>query len=224
MDKIVENYFNLQVMAEAFPTVLSGFGLTVLISILVIILGIGIGLGFAILHCMKSKALSAAIVVYVDIFRTLPQLVVIIFVYFGLPYAGLALSPFATTVVALALVLSAFATEIFYSAIMAVPRGQWEASEALGFTYFRTLFLIVLPQAVRLAIPLLTNRAIAISKGTALGTAVALPETLGQAQSVMSIVANPSPLTLAAAFYLTFFIPLVIASRWVERKFSPRSR
>lgn len=224
MDKIVENYFNLQVMAEAFPTVLGGFGLTVLVSILVIILGIGVGLGFAVLHCMNSRALSAAIVVYVDLFRTLPQLVVIIFVYFGLPYAGLALSPFATTVVALALVLSAFATEIFHSAIRAVPRGQWEASEALGFTYFRALLLIVLPQAIRLAIPLLTNRAIAISKGTALGTAVALPETLGQAQSVMAIVANPSPLTLAAAFYLTFFIPLVIASRWVERKFSPRSR
>jgi polar amino acid transport system permease protein len=63
---------------------------------------------------------------------------------------------------------------------------------------------------------MLTNRAISISKGTALGTAVSLPETLGQAQSFMSMVANPSPLALAAALYLTLFIPLVVASRWIE--------
>ena len=114
------------------------------------------------------------------------------------------------------MVLSAFATEIFWSAIMALPRGQWDAARALGLGWLRTLFLIILPQAIRLAVPLLTNRAISISKGTALGTAVSLPETLGQAQSVMAIVANPSPLTLAAAFYLPFFLPLVVASRWIE--------
>jgi ABC-type amino acid transport system permease subunit len=69
---------------------------------------------------------------------------------------------------------------------------------------------------LRLATPLVTNRAIAITKGTALGISVSLQETLGSAQSMMAILANPSPLTLAAAFYLLFFIPLVIFSRWVE--------
>ena len=64
--------------------------------------------------------------------------------------------------------------------------------------------------------PLLTNRAIAITKGTALGTAVSLPEILGRAQSVMAIAANPSPLSLAAALYIVLFLPLVIASRWLE--------
>ena len=76
----------------------------------------------------------------------------------------------------------------------------------------------ILPQAVRLATPLITNRAIAITKGTALGVAVSLQETLGSAQSVMAILANPSPLTLAAGFYLLFFIPLVIASRIIENR------
>jgi polar amino acid transport system permease protein len=134
----------------------------------------------------------------------------------------LTLSPFVTTVLSLAMVLSAFSTEIYWSAIMPVPRGQWDAASALGFSRARTLLQIILPQAIRLAVPLLTNRAISISKGTALGTAVSLPETLGQAQSVTAIVANPSPLTLAAAFYLTFFVPLVIASRWIERSHSRR--
>ena len=76
--------------------------------------------------------------------------------------------------------------------------------------------LVILPQAIRIAVPLLTNRAIAITKGTALGTAVSLPEMLGRAQSAMAIAANPSPLTLAAALYLLFFLPLVVASRWLE--------
>ena len=80
------------------------------------------------------------------------------------------------------------------------------------------MFLILLPQAIRLAVPLLANRAISITKGTALGTAVSLPEILGQAQSAMAIAANPSPLTLAAALYLALFLPLVAASRWLERR------
>jgi polar amino acid transport system permease protein len=104
---------------------------------------------------------------------------------------------------------------------MAVPPGQSDAAKALGLARLKTMALVILPQAGRLALPMLTNRAIAIGKGTALGTAVALPETLGQAQSVMAIVANPSPLTLAAMFYLALFIPLVAASRVIERKFGP---
>ena len=72
------------------------------------------------------------ITVYVDIFRTLPQLVVIVFIYFGLPYADIQLSPFAATVIALGAVLAAFATEIFWAAIQAVPQGQWDAARSLG--------------------------------------------------------------------------------------------
>lgn len=222
MDRILEYYFNPKVLALAFPDVLAGFRVTVVVSLLIIVFGIAVGLALALLRSANFKVLNAVIVAYVDVLRTLPQLVVIVFIYFGMPYLGLTLSPFVTTVLSLAMVLSAFSTEIFWSAIMAVPRGQWDAASALGFSRARTLLQIILPQAIRLAVPLLTNRAISISKGTALGTAVSLPETLGQAQSVTAIVANPSPLTLAAAFYLTFFLPLVIASRWIERSHSRR--
>lgn len=220
MDRIVEYYFNAKVLAIAFPDVLAGFRTTVIVSLLVIACGTLFGLSLALIRCANFRPVNLLITVYVDILRTLPQLVVIIFIYFGLPYLDLTMSPFMTTVVALGMVLSAFSTEIFWSAIMALPRGQWDAASALGFSRTRTLLTIILPQAIRLAVPLLTNRAISISKGTALGTAVSLPETLGQAQSVMALVANPSPLTLAAAFYITFFLPLVIASRWIEYRYS----
>ena len=221
MDRLLENFLNLQVMADALPMVLRGFGTTVVVSVLVIALGLAAGLALAVVRTFGIRVVDAAIVGWVDLFRTLPQLVIIIFLYFGMPYVGFTPSPFATTVMALGAVLSAFACEIFWSAMQAVPRGQRDAARALGFKPLRMLFEIILPQAFRLAIPMLTNRAISISKGTALGTAVSLPETLGQAQSFMSIVANPSPLTLAAAFYLVLFLPLVVASRWIEHASAP---
>lgn len=218
MHAIADNYFNLEIMAREFPALLRGFWVTVQVALAVILFGIATGLLLAVVRALGYRVLNALIVVWVDTFRTLPQLVVIVFVYFALPYADIKLSPFAATVVALGAVLSAFATEIFWAAILAIPRGQWDAAQALGLRFLPTLFKVVLPQAIKLAIPLLTNRSIAITKGTALGTAVALPEVLGAAQSSMAILANPSPLTLAAAFYLLFFIPLVIASRWIESK------
>ena len=221
MDSILQNYFDAKVLAAAFPEVLSGFLVTVQVAIAVIVLGTGLGLLLALLRLAEIRPLSIAIAIYTDVFRTLPQLVILILIYFGLPYAGMVLSPFATTCAALGAVLSAFAAEIFWSSIMALPKGQWEAARALGLKNGITLWRIILPQAIRLATPLLTNRAIAITKGTALGVAVALPETLGSAQSVMAIMANPSPLTLAAAFYLLFFIPLVILSRVIEYRSAP---
>ena len=216
MEALIENFFNLPVMVGALPAMLPGFGLTVLVSLLVIVFGLTLGLALAILRSLQLRAVDGLVTFYVDVFRTLPQLVIIIFLYFGMPYMGVTLSPLVTTVLALGAVLSAFACEIFVSCMQALPKGQTDAARALGFGPLRTLFMIVLPQAIRMAVPLLTNRAISISKGTALGTAVSLPETLGQAQSYMSIVANPSPLTLAAGFYLLLFIPLVILSRWLE--------
>ncbi|AJG20705.1 amino acid ABC transporter permease [Cupriavidus basilensis] len=219
MDRIVDNFFNVSVFSQSMPLILSGFGITVLVSLLVIIIGMAWGLLLTIVRTMEVRAINALIIFYVDFFRTMPQLVVLVLVYFGLPYIGIKLSPLVTTVLGLGAVLSAFASEIFWSSIKALPRGQWDAARALGFGSFRTLFTIILPQAVRMSIPLLTNRAIAVSKGTALGTAVALPEVLGQAQSLVGMLANPSPLTLAAACYLVFFIPLVVASRWLERAY-----
>ncbi|WP_207002755.1 amino acid ABC transporter permease [Trinickia mobilis] len=217
MHRIVDNFFNADIFSQSWSLIFSGFGITVVVSLLVIAIGIGWGLLLTLVRSLEVRAVNALIVIYIDFFRTMPQLVVLVLGYFALPYMGLRMSPFTTTVLSLGAVLSAFAAEIFWSSIKALPVGQWDAARALGFGPMRTLLLIILPQAIRLSIPLLTNRAIAVSKGTALGTAVALPEVLGQAQSLVGILANPSPLTLAAGCYLAFFIPLVLLSRWLEK-------
>lgn len=220
MEALLQNFLNLEVMLAALPSVLKGFLITVEVSLCVIAIGLVLGLVLALIRLAENRFTNALITAWIELFRTLPQLVILIFLYFALPYGGIRLSPFVATAVALGFVLSAFAAEIFTAAIMALPRGQWEAAHALGFRTFKTLYYIILPQSFRLATPLLTNRVIAVSKGTALGVAVSLNDTLGSAQSYMSITANPSPLILAAVMYLIFFIPLVVLSRHLERRMS----
>jgi len=143
-----------------------------------------------------------------------------VLLYFGLPSAGFSPDAFSTTWASLSLVLMAFAEEIFWAGITAVPRGQWEASRSTGLTFWQTLSSVVLPQAIRLTIPPLTNRTIAITKGTALGSVIGLSEILSQASSAMSLSFNPSPLMLGAAAYLVLFLPVVVLGRWIETKFA----
>ena len=220
MSPLLDNFFNRQILTQYGPSILGGFWLTVEVALATIAIGVITGLALAIVRALRWKPADIVIIVFVDVFRTLPQLVVIVFLYFGLPYADIQLSPFAATTLALGAVLAAFATEIFWAAIQAVPQGQWDAARSLGLGFLKILFLIILPQAIRIAVPLLTNRAIAITKGTALGTVVALHEILGMASSAMSNSYNPSPLMMGAAAYLVLFLPVVVAARWVETRFA----
>jgi polar amino acid transport system permease protein len=218
VDRLADTFGNLSVLRAYGPGVFAGLWVTIEVAGLTVLSGVGLGFVLALLRCLRWRVLDALIVCWVDLFRSLPQLVVIIVAYFALPYAGIALSPFAATVAALGCVLSAFSAEIVWAAIGAVPSGQWDAARSLGLRNPRILRSVVLPQAVRLATPLLTNRALAVAKGTALGAAVSLPELLGDAQSATALAANPSPLTLAGVLYLLLFLPLVVASRWLERR------
>jgi polar amino acid transport system permease protein len=166
------------------------------------------------------KALNLLIVAFVDVLRAVPPLVLIIILYFALPTVGVRMSGFVATWLALSAILAAFAEEIFWAGILAVPRGQWEAARSTGLSFVQAMSHVVLPQAVRITIPPLTNRTIAITKGTALGATVAVGEILYQAQTGYSFSYNPSPLTLGAIAYLILFIPVVWFGRWVETRFA----
>jgi His/Glu/Gln/Arg/opine family amino acid ABC transporter permease subunit len=221
LDRLLDTFANVGVLAQAWPAVFAGFLVTVEVAVATVLLGLGLGFALALLRSLDRRLLNWTITAWVDVFRTLPQLVVLVFAYFALPYAGVRIGPFLATTLALGAVLSAFAAEAFRAAILAVPGGQWDAARALGLGWWQTMRRVVLPQAVRLATPLLTNRSIAIVKGTALGTAVSLPELLGEAQASTSMLANPSPLLLAAGLYLVLFLPLVVLSRRLERRYGP---
>ena len=219
-DRFADTFLNPTVMAKYLPAIVDGFVLTVWLAVLVVIAGVAAGLGLAVVRSLGIRPLNWLIVFTVDVFRALPPLVIIVLVYFGLPSMEVSLSPFAATWLSLTLVLMAFTEEIFWAGITAVPRGQWEAARSTGLSFGKTLGWVVLPQAIRLTIPPLTNRTIAITKGTALGSVIGLSEILSQASSGVSHSFNPSPLTLGAAAYLVLFLPVVIAGRWVETRFA----
>ncbi|PWS37636.1 polar amino acid ABC transporter permease [Falsiroseomonas bella] len=215
-------FLNARVAAEYWPKILEGLGVTIALAALIIVSGLALGLLLAVLRTLAIRPLNWAIIFVVDLFRALPPLVLIVLIYFGLPAAGIGFSGFAATWLALTLVLMAFAEEIFWGSICAVPKGQWEAGRALGLHFLPTLRKIVLPQAIRIAIPPLTNRTIAITKGTALGSVVAVSEILGAAQSAMAFSGNPTPLMLGALAYLVLFFPVVVLGRWIETRFAWR--
>jgi polar amino acid transport system permease protein len=216
------SFLNARVAAEYWPKILEGFFVTVALAVLIVVSGLVLGLALAVLRCLGIRPLNWAIIFVVDVFRALPPLVLIVLIYFGLPAIGIGFSGFAATWLALTLVLTAFAEEIFWGSICAVPKGQWEAGRALGLHFLPTLRKIVLPQALRIAIPPLTNRTIAITKGTALGSVVAVSEILGAAQSGMAFSGNPTPLMLGAVAYLILFLPVVVAGRYIETRFAWR--
>ena len=218
--RLIFSFFNLEVMARYLPAILDGFRLTVALALTVILTGLLVGLALALVRSAQFRPVNWAIVFFVDLFRALPPLVVIVLLYFALPHVGVKLSGLVATWLSLSMVLAAFAEEIFWAGILAVHRGQWEAARSTGLTFTQTLGFVVLPQAVRLTIPPLTNRTIAITKGTALASVVGVPEILTQAMTGQSFSGNASPLTLGAIAYLVLFVPFVMVGRWVETRFA----
>ncbi len=221
-DRFLFTFFNADVLGEYWPAILDGFWLTCWLALLVVLAGIGLGLVLALVRTLGIRAVNLLIVFYADSLRALPPLVLILIVYFGLPSLGLSLSGFVCVWLVLTLVLAAFAEEIFRAGILAVDKGQWQAARSTGLGFAQTLLYVVLPQAVRITIPPLTNRTIAITKNTALGTVVGVGEILNQATTAQSFSGNASPLMLGAVAYLLLFIPVVALGRWVETRFAWR--
>lgn len=221
MDRFIDTFFNGAVLARYAPDILAGALVTVLLSVLIVIAGVAVGTALACARAYEWRPLSFFIVIFADVFRALPPLVLILLAFFGLPNVGVVLSSFAVLFVVLSLVLAAFAEEIVWAGITATPKGQWEAARSTGLSFNQALLFAVLPQAVRMVIPPLTNRAIAITKMTALGMVIGVPDILGQATTAQSFSANASPLTLAAIAYVLLFLPFVIGSRWLEARFAP---
>lgn len=220
MQRFLETFFNGEILAQYAPAILKGAWVTIELSILIVISGLLLGTVLACLRAYRIKALSFVIVVFADVYRALPPLVLILMGFFGLPNVGLTLPAFAVLYLVLTLTLAAFAEEIVWAGITAVSRGQWEAARSTGLGFTQALGHVILPQAVRMVIPPLTNRAIAITKMTALGSVIGVPDILNQATTAQSFSGNASPLVLAALAYVLLFLPLVILSRKLETRLS----
>ena len=220
MERFLDQFFNLDVMLRYLPDVAAGFLVTIELAVSVIVTGLALGLVLAMVRAFQIRPVNWLIILFVDLFRALPPLVILIIFYFGLPFIGLTMSAFVISWIVLASVLAAFAEEIYWAGITSVNKGQWEASRSTGLGFTQTLFYVVIPQAIRMTIPPLTNRTIAITKNTALASVVTVEEMLTVAQTSLAYAANTSPLTMAALGYLLIFFPLTMASRWVETRYA----
>jgi polar amino acid transport system permease protein len=222
VSRFLDTFFNGTVFERYLPAILKGMVVTIEIAVLVVITGILLGLALAVVRSFRVLAINAVIVVLVDVLRALPPMVLLLLVYFGLPNVGIVVPSFAVLWLVLALVLAAFAEEIFWAGILSIPKGQWEAARSTGLGFLATLVHVVLPQAIRLAVPPLTNRTIAITKNTALGTVIGVGEILNQATAAQSFSGNATPLMMGAIAYLILFVPVVALGRWLETRFAWR--
>lgn len=221
-ERFLDTFFNSEVMANYFPKIVEGLLVTCQIAILVVISGILFGLALALLRSYRWTPVNLVIIFFVDMFRALPPLVLILILYFGLPNVGFTMSGYVVLWLVLTCVLAAFSEEIFWAGILSVDKGQWMASRSTGMSYTQTLLNVVLPQAIRLTIPPLTNRTIAITKNTALGMVIGVDELLNEATTAQAFSGNATPLMMGAIAYLILFVPVVYLGRYIEHRFAWR--
>lgn len=214
-----ETFLNWEVFLSSLPLLMSGLLVTVELGAVSIAAGLMLGLLIALVGLYAWRPLRLLARLYIDVFRSIPLLVLLIVVYYALPFVGVRLSPFLSAACALTLVSGAYTAEIFRAGIEAIPRGQFEASQALGLSYRHMMADVILPQALRIVTPPLTNNCINVIKDTALASVVAMPDLLKQATQAQALEANPTPLIVAALIYIAMLWPLVLLVGRLERRF-----
>ena len=221
---LLDTFFNGQVLVSAFPALLRGLLNTLLLGLMSIGVGIPLGLVISLVRLYAPAPFRWLSIGYIDIFRAMQVLVTLILIYYALPFVGIRLSSWASAVLAFTMVMSAYSAEVFRSGIESIPRGQFEAAQALGLPFVLTLRKVVLPQAIRLVIPPTTSNCVSMFKDTSLASAVALPELLKEANDAQALYANPTPLIGAALVYLAFLWPMVRLVGYIEKRSKTATR
>ena len=216
--RLREFFFNWEKLEGNWWILRNGLGVTLLLAAISAVGSVLVGLLVAILRAYNSPTLNLFLKAYVDIFRSIPMIVLMVVLFFALPYAGISLGSILSTVVALSLGYGAYAAESIRAGIESVHSGQIEAARSLGLSRWRTIHKIILPQAIPVVIPPLTGNLVAMLKDTAVASVVAAPELLKRARELYTSKTNPTPLVAAALIYLAVLIPLVRAVNMLENR------
>jgi polar amino acid transport system permease protein len=216
----VDIFFNGEILAKSFPILLRGLGNTLMLAVVAITCGTVGGAFVALARLYAPKPLRLLAVFYIDILRAMPMLVVLILIYYALPFVGITLSSFAAAAVALSIVMAAYTAECVRAGIEAVPKGQFEAADALGLSFWRMMQKVILPQAIKLVIPPMASNSVSLVKDTSLASVVAMNDLLKQATDAQALFANPTPLIGAAIIYVALLWPAVRLTNRLERRFA----
>ncbi len=237
MDVVFEQYFDFGIMGDEFGFVLDGFWQTVQLSLIAGALSLMWGLVLALLRQLPGKRFAPVrglAIAYIDAFRGVPLLLVILIISGSAPFVaeGLGLprsvgipqwfgksDPFWYGTLALTVTYGAYMAEVYRAGIEGVPRGQMEAARALGMSHGRAMRHVIVPQAVRRVVPPLLNDYIALMKDTSLVGVIALLEVVEAGRTVQSETLNSSALTLGALMFLVVTIPLArIVDRYIAHE------
>ncbi|HCE6502163.1 TPA: amino acid ABC transporter permease [Pseudomonas aeruginosa] len=200
LQKLLEWLANLvELLGMAWPFLLQGAMYTVLFAAVSMVLGLILGFSVAVVRVTKVPVVSQIAAVYVSAFRGTPLLVQIFVLYYGLPSVGIEFTPVTAGILAPTLNVAAYLSESMRGAILGIDKGQWEAGLSVGLTWGQTLWNIITPQALRLAVPSLSNSLISLIKDTSLISVITVTELMLATKEVIAETFQPLPLYLAAA-------------------------
>ena len=213
-----EQFFNFEKMRGRYHIFISPLILILKISFFSCFLAILIGLIMAIIRSFNNVFINGLITAYVVLFRSIPAMVLVVLVYFALPYVGLNLVSTNSVIASLSLLFSAYTTEIFRSGINSVDRFQLEAANALGMGSLQSMRWVVLPQAFRVIIPPLTSVLIDILKTTSIAYVVGVPELIARARQMEGVIGSVTPLIFVSFLYFIIILPVVLFSSRLEKQ------
>jgi polar amino acid transport system permease protein len=210
--------WNFASVFQSWPLLLQGLQGTLVLAVACIAAAAVIGLVVGAAKYAATPWLRWPASVFVEVFRNIPVLVQVMWMFFALPaLVGVKLSVFVAAFLAISLNAGAFSAEIFRAGIQSIARGQWDASRALGMTYGRMMVRVILPQAIKRMVPAFTNRAVEIVKTTAIASVISYLELLHAGRTVASSNFNPiETFTIVGAIFIGVVYPLSLAARALE--------
>ncbi|WP_186100734.1 amino acid ABC transporter permease [Burkholderia gladioli] len=212
-------------LVDSLPVLAQGAVLTVKFAVLSMVFGLALAVVLALMGIARNRVLNAIARIYVSLMRGTPLLVQIFVIYYGLPSLGISLDPTPAGVIALSANVAANMSESMRGAILGIESGQWLASYSLGLSWGQTLRYVIGPQALRIAVPSLSNSLISLIKDTSLVSVITVTELLRSAQEIIASTYQPLPLYLAAAaVYWVLCQVLEWVQRWWERRLALPTR
>ncbi len=212
------------ILLTVWPALLRGTLVTIQLTVMVLLIATPLGVLLAILRGAKSPFIRFVMATLSGVLRGTPPLLVLFFVFFGLPFLGITLPAFPSAVVGMTLYMAFYFAEGFRSGLQSVPAGQYQAAAALGLPRGRALFRIILPQSLPAALPPYISHATEVLKGSALAAGVAVPELANAAKQVFVVTYQPFPILLAAAAIYAVLDGLLIALQFAGERWASRRR
>ena len=195
---------------------ISGFGITIYISVISILLSMTLGFIVALPSLAKNKFLTYLNIGYVEIVRSIPLLVLILWIYYGLPIMlGISFSPFVSGIIALTISDSAFQAEIFRAGINSITKGQHEVAASLGMNFWKKMRFVIMPQAVKTILPALANQFVYVLKMSSLVSIIGIADLTRKANEL--VVTTYRPLEIYTFLILEYLVLILVISYLVRK-------